>query len=387
MATATNPADELRRVLGTFFAALGVILLMFLGLRFLTLDDGPATVLSWIYRRVGLAGEAEAIDQLGMNPVMSKLIVAAVALVVGIAGIWALYAIFNKLIELLPDRATSVLRPWVFLFPALFLLGFWLLLPGILTVRDSFTLDGGFVENYKFVFTNPDMQIALRNNVVWLVVATSGAVILGLIIAILVDRVRWEKTSKTLVFIPMAISMVGASVIWRFMYWWQPEGETQIGLLNAIWTWFGNTPIAFMQTIPLNTFALILIMVWLMTGFAMVVLSAAIKNVPQELIEAARIDGATEVEIFFRVIMPNIRPSIITVSTTIFIAILKVFDIVFVMTGGRFETDVVANRMFTEMFKFRNFGHASALAVILLIAVIPIMVINVRGLKKQGIGA
>jgi alpha-glucoside transport system permease protein len=387
VATETNPAGELRRILGTFFTALGVILLMFIGIRFLALEDGPETVLSWLYRRIGLSGEADAIDQLGMNPVMSKLIIAAVALTLGIAGIWALFIVFNKLVELLPERATETLRPWVFLLPALFLLSFYLLLPGVLTIRDSFTLDGGFVENYKWVFTDPDTRLALRNNVIWLIFGTGGAVLFGLTIAILVDRVRFERTSKTLIFIPMAISMVGASVIWRFMYWWQPEGETQIGLVNAMWTRLGNAPVAFMQTIPLNTFALILVMVWLMTGFAMVILSAAIKAVPQEMIEAARIDGATEVQIFFRVIMPNIKPSIITVTTTIFIAILKVFDIVFVMTGGSFDTDVIANRMFTEMFKFRSFGRASALAVVLLIAVIPIMVINVRNLKKQGINA
>jgi alpha-glucoside transport system permease protein len=387
VATETNPAGELRRILGTFFTALGVILVMFIGIRFLALEDGPETVLSWIYRRIGLSGEADAIDRLGMNPVLSKLIIAAVALTLGIAGIWALFIIFNKLVELLPERATEALRPWVFLLPALSLLSFYLLLPGVLTIRDSFTLDGGFVENYKWVFTDPDTRLALRNNVIWLIFGTGGAVLFGLTIAILVDRVRFEKTSKTLIFIPMAISMVGASVIWRFMYWWQPEGETQIGLVNAMWTRLGNAPVAFMQTIPLNTFALILVMVWLMTGFAMVILSAAIKAVPQEMIEAARIDGATEVQVFFRVIMPNIKPSIITVTTTIFIAILKVFDIVFVMTGGSFDTDVIANRMFTEMFKFRSFGRASALAVILLIAVIPIMVINVRNLKKQGINA
>jgi alpha-glucoside transport system permease protein len=360
---------------------------MFIGIRFLALEDGPETVLSWLYRRIGLSGEADAIDRLGMNPVMSKLIIAAVALTLGIAGIWALFIIFNKLVELLPERATEALRPWVFLLPALFLLSFYLLLPGILTIRDSFTLDGGLVENYKWVFTDPDTLLALRNNVIWLIFGTGGAVLFGLTIAILVDRVRFEKASKTLIFIPMAISMVGASVIWRFMYWWQPEGETQIGLVNAMWTRLGNAPVAFMQTIPLNTFALILIMVWLMTGFAMVILSAAIKAVPQEMIEAARIDGASEVQIFFRVIMPNIKPSIITVTTTIFIAILKVFDIVFVMTGGSFDTDVVANKMFTEMFKFRSFGRASSLAVILLIAVIPIMVINIRNLKKQGLNA
>ena len=181
--------------------------------------------------------------------------------------------------------------------------------------------------------------------------------------------------------------MVGAAVIWRFMYYWRPSGQTQIGLLNAIKTGFGGEPTAWVQTPPLNTMALIVIMIWLQTGFAMVILSAALKGVPNEIVEAAQIDGANEFQLFFRVIVPSIRGSIITVSTTIFIAILKVFDIVFVMTGGRFDTEVVANRMFTEMFKFRNYGRSSSLAVILLVVTIPIMVINIRNLRRQGIGA
>jgi alpha-glucoside transport system permease protein len=172
------------------------------------------------------------------------------------------------------------------------------------------------------------------------------------------------------------------------MYAWQPPGEPQFGLVNAAWTSLGNEPVAFMQVAspPVNTLALIVIMIWLQTGFAMVVLSAALKGVPSEVLEAARSDGANERQVFFRIVMPMIRPTIIAVGTTVAIAILKVFDIVYVMTGGRFETEVIANRMFNEMFAFRNFGRASAIAVILFIAVVPIMIVNIRNLRRQGIG-
>jgi alpha-glucoside transport system permease protein len=170
------------------------------------------------------------------------------------------------------------------------------------------------------------------------------------------------------------------------MYAWQPEGETQIGLVNAVWTALGNEPVPIVQTPPLNTVALIVIMIWLQTGFAMVVLSAALKGVSAEVIEAARMDGATEVQLFFRVVVPMISGTLLTVATTISIAILKVFDIVYVMTGGKFETEVLANRMFSEMFAFRNFGQASAIAVVLFLAVVPIMALNLRNLRRQGIG-
>ena len=181
--------------------------------------------------------------------------------------------------------------------------------------------------------------------------------------------------------------MVGASVIWRFVYEWRPPGQPQIGLLNAIITAFGGNPVVFLQTPLLNTMAMIVIMIWLQTGFAMVILSAAIKGVPDEHLEAARIDGATELQVFFRIIIPSIRGSIITVATTIFIAVLKVFDIVYVLTGGNFESQVLANSMFEEMFRFRNLGHASAIAMALLIVVTPVIIINVRNLRRQGIGA
>ncbi|MCA9971898.1 MAG: sugar ABC transporter permease [Anaerolineales bacterium] len=241
------------------------------------------------------------------------------------------------------------------------------------------------LQNYQFAFTSPEMRIAFRNNVLWLLVGTSSSVIIGLVFATLVDKIRREALAKTFIFLPLAISFVGASVIWKFVYAWQPAGRSQIGLLNALVTQFGFEPVPWIIETPLNTLALIVIMVWLQTGFAMVVLSAALKGIPGEIIEAARIDGATEVQSFFRVVIPMIRGSIITVSTTIFISILKVFDIVYVMTSGKFQTEVIANRMFVEMFTFRNFGRASALAVILLVVVMPIMVVNIRNLRRQGI--
>jgi alpha-glucoside transport system permease protein len=232
------------------------------------------------------------------------------------------------------------------------------------------------------------MWLAFRNNIIWLVVGTVGSVSIGLGIAALFDRIKREALAKVFVFLPLAISMVGAAVIWRFMYAWQPPGEPQFGLVNATWTALGNEPVAFMQVSspPVNTLALIVIMIWLQTGFAMVVLSAALKGVSAEVLEAARSDGANERQVFFRIVLPIIRPTILAVATTIAIAILKVFDIVYVMTGGQFETEVLANRMFGEMFSLRNFGRASAIAVILFIAVIPIMIVNIRNLRRQGIG-
>jgi alpha-glucoside transport system permease protein len=263
------------------------------------------------------------------------------------------------------------------------MLGVYLLFPTISTFITSLTEDGGAASNYRFAVTDPAMHVAFRNNLLWLFLGTSGSLVIGLLIATLVDRVKREALAKTFIFLPLTISMVGASVIWRFIYTWRPAGEEQIGLANAVATGLGAEPIAWLQTPPVNTLALIIIMVWLQTGFAMVVLSAALKGVPVELIEAARIDGASEPQLFFKVVLPSIRGSIITVATAIFIVILKVFDIVFVMTGGRFDTEVVANRMFNEMFRFRNFGRASALAVVLMVVVVPFMVINIRHVKRQ----
>jgi alpha-glucoside transport system permease protein len=233
----------------------------------------------------------------------------------------------------------------------------------------------------------PEFIEIVRNNAIWLVVATGGSVLLGLVIAGLFDRVRREALAKTFIFLPLAISLVGASVIWGFVYAWQPAGQQQIGVLNALVVGLGGDPIPWLTTSPINIFAEIVIMVWLQTGFAMVVLSAAIKGVSTEVIEAARLDGASERQLFFRVVVPMIRGSIITVATTIAIVVLKVFDIVYVTTGGRFNDDVVAVRMFHEMFQFFNDGRGAALATLLFLAVLPVMYINLRDFRRQRVEA
>jgi alpha-glucoside transport system permease protein len=344
---------------------------------------GPDRLVAWLLRLFGQRGSADAVLRDGLTPVTSKLITAAVALTVGVGGIWMLFLSANRVVDRM-GRWRDRVRPVLFVGPALAMVTVFLIYPTVSTIVTSLREGEGGVANYRRALTDPDMLVAFRNNVVWLVVATGGSVLIGLVIAALVDRVKREALAKTFIFLPLAISMVGASVTWRFVYAWQPQGETQIGVLNAVVTALGGQARPWIQTPPLNTLALIVIMVWLQTGFAMVVLSAALKAVPTELIEAAKIDGATELQLFFRIVLPMIRRTILTVATVICIAVLKVFDIVFVMTGGDYKTDVVANRMFTEMFKFRNFGVASSIAVLLFVMVVPFMVLNIRNLKRQG---
>lgn len=317
-----------------------------------------------------------------------KFLVMLIAITVGVSGAWILFWIANDLVSRVPSRRLrESLLPFVFVGPALALLLVYLVYPAMNTIYLSF-LDRKsevFVglRNYAFIFNEPNIRIAFRNNVLWLVTVTSVCVSLGLIIAALVDRIRLEALAKSFIFLPMAISAVGASVIWRFMYAFQPAGRPQIGLLNAILVALGGQPTGWYIKPPWNNFALIVIMIWLQTGFCMVVLSAAIKNVPTELIEAARIDGANELQIFFKVTIPYIRGTIITIATTVLIMVLKVFDIVYVMTRGNYDTEVIANRMYLEMYRFRDFGHGSALAVILFLAVVPAMIVNVRNLRRQ----
>jgi len=326
----------------------------------------------------------------GLGSLGSKLVQAVIGIVLGVVGVWALFIVANSLVEMLPARVTAVVRPYVFVLPAVAIVSVFLVAPAVGTIIQSFTEvpEGeGILYNYTQAFTDPNLQVALRNNAIWLILAPAGALLIGLAFAGLVDRIKRESLAKTFIFLPLCISGAGAAVIWRFVYEWRPPGQPQIGVLNAIVTSFGGEPVPWLQEIPANTLALIVVMIWLQAGFAMVILSAAIKGVSVELIEAARIDGAGEFQTFVRIILPSIRGSIITVFTTIAIAVLKVFDIVYVTTNGNFDTDVIANRMFNEMFRFRNFGFATALAVILFVAVIPIMVINVRNLRRQGIGA
>ena len=336
-----------------------------------------------------------------------KWATAFVALFVGTFGAAAFFYFSDNLVGILPGRVAHALRPYVFIGPALLLLGFFLVYPAVSTIslsfqnRDSSAFVG--LQNYIKAFSNSDFLLIFRNNLFWMITVTFFSVAFGLLIAVLADRVKGESIVKSLIFMPMAISSVGASVIWRFVYYYQPAGREQIGLLNAIVTGLGGEPVAWITkreatiplvtnflaplgvdiTFPLNTFLLIIIMIWMQTGFAMVVISAAVKGVPSELLEAARIDGAREMQVFFKIILPSIRPTILTVVTTIVILVLKVFDIVFVMTSGQFDTQVIANEMYLQMFKWRDFGMGSALAVILFIAVIPIIVNNIRSWQKE----
>ncbi len=319
---------------------------------------------------------------------LSLILKALLAIFIGSFGIVGIFYGLNLLVEkFLPERSRDKVLPWVYVGPAMLLLTAYLVLPTIRTVYLSFFSNNSktFVglENYIFVLTAPDTLLTFRNNLLWLVLVTGISVALGLVIAVLIDRVKYESVAKSLIFLPMAISFVGASVIWRFIYAYRPAGAEQIGVLNAIATSLGFEPIGWLVNPAINNFALIAIMIWLQTGFCMVLLSSAVKGVPDDVLEAARVDGANEVQIFWRIIIPMIMPTVMVVATTVVVLVLKVFDIVFVMTGGNLGTDVIASRMIREMFNFRNYGRGSAIAVILLIAVIPVMVANIRRFRQQ----
>ncbi len=382
----TGQRTDLGRLALALLRGIAVVVVIRLALAFVGDPAAPDRAVATILELVGADPAAEAIRTQGLTDLTRRSLMVVVALVVGTAGTWWLYRSAIAAVEHLGSRWRDRVRPWVFVGPSAALLGAYLVLPVLGTIWTSVTEDDG-LGNYAFALTDPAMLTAFRNNVIWLVVATGGSVLCGLAVAGLVDRIRREALAKTIIFLPMAISMVGASVIWRFVYAWSPEGSPQVGLLNAIVTSTGVAPIPWVQETPINTFALIAIMIWLQTGFAMVVLSAAIKGIPTDQLEAARLDGANEWQVFRHIVLPGIRGALITVTTTIAIMVLKVFDIVFVMTGGRYETEVVANRMFAEMFRFRNFGRASALAVLLFVVVVPVIVINVRNLSRQGIDA
>lgn len=350
--------------------------------------QGGPHLLASIYDLLGNSAGATDLRNGSGDQVIAKILLAAIALTVGVGGIWLLFIGVGSLVSLLRPRWRDRILPWVFVGPALLLLAVFLVYPAAGTILRSFVDDHGqfTLRNYA-VMTESDFTQILRNNAFWLIVGTGASVGLGLVFAGLFDRIRRESLAKTIVFLPLAISLVGASVIWGLVYAWQPAGQPQIGLLNSIVVAFGGQPIPWVTTSPINVFAEIVIMIWLQTGFAMVVLSAAIKGVSGEIIEAARLDGASERQVFLRVIVPVIRGSIITVSTTIAIVTIKIFDIVYVTTGGRFNDDVVANRMFHEIFQFFDDGRGAALATLLFVAVLPVMYINLSNFRRQQRGA
>jgi alpha-glucoside transport system permease protein len=240
----------------------------------------------------------------------------------------------------------------------------------------------GVFENFRYALTSEIMQTAFLNNLKWIIFMVSGTVILGLLIAMLAQRVKYESVAKAIIFLPMAISFVGAGVIWGFMYDYG-TGEVQIGLLNAIVTSFGAEPVSWLTTRPLNTYMLIIVGVWMWTGFCMTILAAAINGVSTEILEAARVDGANEWKVFFRIMIPQILPTITVVITTMVINVLKIFDIVYVMTGGNYGTEVIANRMYKEMYSSFNTGRAAAIAIVLILVIVPAMIFNIRRFRQQ----
>jgi alpha-glucoside transport system permease protein len=289
------------------------------------------------------------------------------------------------------------LAPWLYLLPALILMTVFIVYPTIGTIRLSL-LDAhstnsaattctagqpcwGIFENYRYALTNPVMLLALRNNALWLLLMVPGTLAGGLFFALLADRVRYENVAKGIIFLPTAISFIGAGIIWRFMYDIQTGGGPQIGLLNAVIVGLGGRPVTWLSNPAINNFSLMVVGVWLWAGFCMTILSAAIKGVSAEILEAARVDGANEWQVFWHILFPSIQTTVIVVLTTMAIIILKIFDVVFVMTNGNFGTEVIANRMFALIVT--NAGQSTAIAVVLIVLTIPIMIFNIRRFRRE----
>jgi len=314
-------------------------------------------------------------------------IIALVAIIWGVGGVAMLFWVADWVVNRTPLHVAKKLQPFVFVGPALVILTWYLFLPTMRSLYLSFfdAQSKNFVglANYVFAFTDTKMLESFLNNLMWIVLGTGGAVGFGLLIALLADRSKLEKVFKSLIFMPMAISFVGAGVIWRFVYAYKPAGEDQIGLLNALVTLFGADPQAWFTLRPWNNVFLIVILIWLQTGYAMVIISAALKGVPSSIIEAGRIDGASELRIIRSIIIPFIASTLVTVSTTIIIISLKIFDIVFTMTNGNFGTEVIASMQYKQMFRFYHYGRGSAIAIVLVIAVIPVMWYNLRQFSKR----
>ncbi|HEY1455089.1 MAG TPA: sugar ABC transporter permease [Candidatus Dormibacteraeota bacterium] len=295
------------------------------------------------------------------------------------------------LVRRLPDKNRPQVRPWIWVGPALLFVAAFLLIPAIATFIQSFQDNhGSFVgfQNYADQlggFPTGGAWIAIRNSIiVWLLFYMLFVLVFGLAMAVLFDRVRYETLVKSLIFMPMAISSVASGVIWKFMYWYQPAGAPQTGTMNALVTFFHHDPVAWLQDqwpnniAILNNLSLVTVAVWGFTGFSMVILSAALKGIPGDLLEAARVDGAGEITIFRRVIFPLMMPTVVVVGTTLVIFAIKVFDVPYVMTNGLDQTDVLALRMYNLLYIEHNNAAASAVAIVLLVAVVPVLIFNLR---------
>lgn len=325
--------------------------------------------------------------------ILSAVLSVTLGLGVSLAIFWSL----NWLVERTTDRTKARLLPYVFLAPVIVLVAVFLLYPAVRTFIESFMRQSQrrgesatFVglDNYVSLFTDPNFLGVLLNNLLWVLIVPAATVLIGLAVAILTDRLgkRREQAFKAMIFVPMAISGVAAAVTWRFIYFYAPPGNPDIYLLNAIWTDItGQAPVPWLTIDParVNSILLMVIVVWLQVGFAMVLLSAAIKGVPEETIEAARLDGASERRTFFLVIVPQIRGTILAVFVTVTIFVMKIFDIIYAMTGGQYSTSVLAVEFYAQLFSFQNPGKAAAVVIVLMIAVVPLIVYQVRSYKAQ----
>ena len=321
---------------------------------------------------------------------MMERIVQAILAALGVPIVMAVYlAGVEWALRRFSERTKRRIRPWLWLAPALAFLFVFLVYPVLNTIylslmnADSTQFVGA--ANLTYIFTNSEIGVALRNNFLWLSFFIPLTVLLGLLMAVLTDRVPYERVAKAIMFLPMAISFVAAGVIWKFMYDYRPPSVPQTGTVNVIWMGLIPTaqPQAWLVNPATNNLAIIFVAVWMFTGFCMVILSAGLKGIPTELLEAARVDGASERQVFTHITLPLLTPTIFVVATTMAISALKIFDIVYVLTNGNFNTDVIATRMYNELFSARDLGHASAIALVLLMATIPIMIVNIRNFRTR----
>ena len=330
-----------------------------------------------------------------MHPALQGL----ATIVIGVGGCVGYFYLSNLILDkvVFPARGHNIgrninranmIRPWLFLLPALIALTLYLAYPVLATLWLSFTdrdQGGAFVgfANYSQMLDEPKFWEGLWNNLLWLIVVPALSTAFGLLAAQLTDRIRWGNIAKSLIFMPMAISFVGAAVIWKLVYDTRPEGAEQIGILNAIWTFFGGDPQTWLIIPFWNSFLLMIVLVWIQTGFAMVILGAALRGIPEETVEAAIVDGANPFQVFFKIKVPQIMPTIVVVWTTITLTVLKVFDIVLAMTNGQWGTQVLANYMYDKLFRAFDWGVGSASAIVIMLLVSPILVWNVRNARKE----
>lgn len=322
---------------------------------------------------------------------VSQVLSTALTVLAGIAAALAVYWVLNKLAEALPGRWENRIKPYLYIAPAVAAIGVYLVYPTAVTIVDSLRSSDGtrFVgfDNFVQLLKTPAFRQTLLNSLLWIALVPAACIVVGLLVAALADRLtsRVEKAAKTIIFMPMAISAVGSATVWRFMYATQPPGTPQTGLLNGIVTAFGHDPVPWLQqsTLHANSLLLMIMLLWGQAGFSMVLLSAAIKGVPADTLEAARLDGAKEMRIFWRIIIPQIKGTLITVFVTVLIGVMKVFDVIYVMTNGSFNTNVVGLEFFNQLYTNYNYGYASAVVVMLLVAIVPIMIYQIRQFRAE----